>query len=268
MSLVRQLLAHLNKLRGEHGVPPVNYANTGVANFRANYMLKENLFSHYDREGVVPNFYLTRAGIYYGAEESIGFSSTSSPYFRDGVTALHHAKKLLEDMVYNDEGSGWGHRDSLLDPCHNYADVSLAWDSRRLFLDIIMLSAWVKWDIPPRVEDNVFKMRGEVMTMSPEQVLVLRYVPSPSLTSRGYYDLGEPVAGIAPRGYRFLGLPTVIARRWEMGRHIDVEFDLPVGSGVYTVLVLGKDPKGISWEPKGDPRRVGVCKLLTYTFKA
>ena len=47
----QQVLAYLNQLRAEHGVPQLYYANTGYAKFRANYMLVLNQFRSYHEGG-------------------------------------------------------------------------------------------------------------------------------------------------------------------------------------------------------------------------
>jgi hypothetical protein len=267
MSITRNLLDYLNKLRKENGVPPVNYANTGTANLRVNYMLKENLFSHYDKEGKLPIYYFTSTGNYYSAEESIGFSSSNSIYFKDGVIALKQGKQLIYNMIYKDEDSNWGHRDSLLDPCFNYADISIAWNNRTLFLDIIMVSAWIKWINPPNFKNNIFSMKGEIMTMIPQNILVFRDDPNPSYTSRRSYDLGQLIAGVLPKNYLFQNISTISATKWVMNKLIDVSFPFKPSKGLYTIVVTSKDPRGIVWKPKVQISRLGICSILTYSIK-
>jgi hypothetical protein len=265
LSLPKALVDYLNSLRKENGIPSVNYANSGTSNLRARYMLDHNLFSHYDLEGVHPGYYFTKTSNYYGGEESIGMTFYGRPVLRDGVQVMREAKRILYRMLYEDEESNWGHRDSLLDPCFNYSDISVAWDSRRIFVVVTMISAWVDWVLTPRLQGNVFKMRGKVRVMSPTHVLVLRDEPHPGNVSRRFYTLGEVVAGVSPQGI-YQGIETIRPTRWELGRNLDVEFPLDLERGLTTVLVLGRDPRGISWSPLGQ-RRPGECKLLTYTLR-
>jgi len=267
MSITRNLLDYLNKLRKENGVPPVNYANTGTANLRVNYMLKENLFSHYDKEGKIPIYYFTSTGNYYGAEESLGFSHSDSLYFKDGVVALKQGKQLIYNMIYHDEDSDWGHRDSLLDPCFNYADVSIAWNERNLFLDIIMVSAWIKWINKPNFSNGIFSIKGEVNVMIPQNILIFHDEPNPSNISRRNYDLGKLVAGVLPKNYVFQGISTIHAIKWEINKIIDVKFPLKVNKGIYTILIRAKDPRGINWRPKVQNSRLEMCNILTYSIK-
>ncbi|BDC17478.1 CAP domain-containing protein [Acidianus sp. HS-5] len=267
MSITRSLVDYLNKLRRENGVPPVNYANTGTANLRVNYMLKERLFSHYDRDGRPPTYYFTSTGNYYGAEESIGFTSSNLPYFKDGVVALKSAKQLIYNMVYKDEDSDWGHRDSVLDPCFNYADVSIAWDERYLFLDIIMVADWINWENSPKYTNGIFSMKGKVNVMIPDKVLIFYDEPSPSYTQRRSYDYGKLIAGVLPKDYYFEGVSTITASKWRMDGVIDVEFPLKIEKGIYTIVVTAKDPRGITWSPKVQKSRIGMCNILTYSIK-
>jgi|ECHhosMinimDraft_1075155.scaffolds.fasta_scaffold10928_1 hypothetical protein len=266
MSLVRKLLDYINKLRRDNGVPPVMYANSGAANYRVNYMFRENLFSHYDREGIHPIYYFTLTGNFYGAEESIGYAQSEGLYFKDGVSALNGAKRMIYDMVYNDQESNWGHRDSLLDPCFNYADVSVAWDSRRLFLDVMMMAVWTRWEMKPSWHNGRFRMKGTVKEMMPEGILIYWDEPNPSYISRPYYDFGRPLAGVLPDGYEYHGIKTITSSKWIMGEKVEVEFPLNLGVGVYTVLQLAKDRRGINWRPMTS-KRVGECLILTYAFR-
>jgi hypothetical protein len=161
LSLPKALVDYLNSLRKENGIPSVNYANSGTSNLRARYMLDHNLFSHYDLEGVHPGYYFTKTSNYYGGEESIGMTFYGRPVLRDGVQVMREAKRILYRMLYEDEESNWGHRDSLLDPCFNYSDISVAWDSRRIFVVVTMISAWVDWVIDPQVTGQRLQDEGQ-----------------------------------------------------------------------------------------------------------
>ncbi|QKR00653.1 hypothetical protein GWK48_09890 [Metallosphaera tengchongensis] len=266
MSLVRTLVDYINKIRSDHGIQPVKYANSGASNFRANYMLKENIFSHYDKEGVNPVYYFTRAGNYFGMEEAIGYTFSIFPRFKDGVSVVNVSKDLIHQMVYDDQESNWGHRDTLLNPCANYSDVSVAWDSRRVFLVITMISAWVNWGVNPSIRDSVFYAKGRVRVMSPESVIIFQDEPNPSYVSRRYYDLGRPIEGVLPPGLFFRDLRTIRPYTWKMGEEMELKFPLQLTGGVYTVVVNARDSRRVKWKPLSgrDPE---LCSILTFSFK-
>ncbi|BCS92471.1 MAG: hypothetical protein MjAS7_1079 [Metallosphaera javensis (ex Sakai et al. 2022)] len=255
-----EILKLVNELRVMHGVPEVRYANTGVAQYRANYMLTERLFHHYDKHGFPPFYHFTRLGNYFYSEEALGFVHFEN-YPEHKVKDL--VRKVVLDMVYNDAESGWGHRDTLLDPCFNYADVGVARDGENVYVNITMVSAWIHWLIPPRVRDGVFYSRGRVFNMAPEKVTIFRTEVSRVNLSKKYYDLGEPVAMVLPSPYYARGIETIRPRTWRMGQELELEFTLPRVGGLVSVVISGRDLRGMRWEPMTS-KRVGECNLLCY----
>jgi hypothetical protein len=62
----------LNHIRGEERIPPVQLIDLNVAEARAKYLARTNLFSHYDAEGRHPVYWYTRLdGGLYGVEENL-----------------------------------------------------------------------------------------------------------------------------------------------------------------------------------------------------
>lgn len=267
MGLTGDLIAYLNRLRAENGVPQVMHRDSGVSNLRASYMLRRNLFSHYNENGIHPGVFFSLANNYYSGEENIGLFRSNRPFLKNEAQVLGIGKDLIWRMVYEDGGNGWGHRDSLLDPCFNYADVSVAWDSRRVFLVVTMIGVWVDWEKPPSLRGGILSLSGKTEVMRPEQVIIFYDSPNPSYVSKEYYDFGEPVAGLTSGDFYYGGLRTIKARKWRMDSRIELEFPFyPYsGKGVYTLVISGKDTRPLKWNPVNKSRLSG-CKLLTFSF--
>ncbi len=261
------LLERLNKLRISNSVPPVHYARSGFSQFRVNYILKENFFSHYDKQGIVNSYYFTALGNLYYVEEALGMSQSSMPYFNSENVEIE-AGGLLDEMVYNDAEANWSHRDTLLDPCFNYADISIGWTSTKLVLVVGMIGAWVKWRIKPNYSHGIFTMSGETIKMLPQYVIVFYYHPSEVNPNSIHYNFGRPLFGVVPYPYYLEGIETVRPVRWVLKEnYFDISFPINVTRGVYTVVIHAKDPRGIVWKPYTN-KKVGECNILSYTFVA
>lgn len=251
--LPSEILSLVNELRRRHGVPEVRYANTGVAQYRANYMLREKLFNHYDRQGLPPFYYFMIHGNYFYSEEAIGYVQ-----FRNYPEHMveEAVRGIIMDMVYRDADSGWGHRDTLLDPCFNYGDVGLARDRNYVYVDVTMVSAWIQWASPPRVKDNMFHAKGKVFHMVPERVTLFRAEVSERNLEKRSYDLGEPIAMVLPEPYYVRGIETIRPKTWRMGQELELEFRLPKFQGLVSVVISGKDLRNVRWNPM-TPKQVG-----------
>ncbi len=110
-------LSKINAARKEAGFPPVFLVNSSIAaQYRAEYMKKNNYFGHYDLHGFHPGYYYTKLGGLYAMEESCGYCYYSALASYDVPAKV---EDLVYDFIYNDVASSWGHRDSLLDPTNN-----------------------------------------------------------------------------------------------------------------------------------------------------
>ena len=264
--LQAQLVAYINRLRAENGVPPVHYANTGYSRSRAEYMLRNRVFSHYDLNGLPPHFNFTVLDQYFYMEESLGYLYSSRPI--PGSEVHEKAKRLIYNMVYDDAKSNWGHRDSILDPCFNYADVWVANDEHNLYLVIAMVNARVDWLKKPVYFNGHVEFEARVFGgMRPRSVFVYKDVPDVSRLSRTSYSIGELYAGVVPWPYYYRGVMTIRPERWILtDSYISVRFPLAVeGKGLYTVLVHADDMRGIKWVPY-NKSRLGRCGLIMYSL--
>jgi hypothetical protein len=162
-----QAVEYLNRIRSEEGIPPVRLVNLSVARFRAEYLARTNLFSHYDAEGRHPIYWYTRLdGGLYKVEENlmmmrwyvIGGSQLPS-----GIAKVNYTDAIY-NLVFKDAVSMWGHRDSLLDPCHNYVTMATSyfWNGTygARYYVVYMIAKLVEWVSPPATKAEGSSRRG------------------------------------------------------------------------------------------------------------
>ena len=264
----QQVLAYLNQLRAEHGVPQLYYANTGYAKFRANYMLELNQFRVYHEGGIPCYYFFNRLGHYHFMQENSAYTTYQGQITPNDV--VEGAKKWLDEMVYNNAEFGWTNRDSLLNPCFNYADVHVAYTNNAFFMVIAMINARVSWVVKPNYDGRVVRFEGRVHSdFEPIHVEVYRQVLDPRKVEGYYfYSYGDLIAGVVPEPYSFEGVETIRPTEWAMNSsYVKVAFPFtPKDRGLYTIFLWGKDKRGIKWVPysKGlDPEH---CPLMMYTI--
>lgn len=68
---------------------------------------------------MTPNYHYTKLGRRCAIEENLVYS-----YAIGGrLSPIDSAVKNVDNMIYNDAGSGWGRRDSILDPMNNFVSI-------------------------------------------------------------------------------------------------------------------------------------------------
>ncbi len=256
---------YLNSVRSGLGLPNVSLVDFGVAEYRAMDMLENRYFGHCSPDGSPYFLYYTLLGGSYYPEENVGVTFSPGVLSVDPVgEALSH----LESMLFDDEDSGWGHRDSLLDPTNNYVEVGYAWDEKAYYIVVYMYKAWVNWTVPPAYSGGVFRAEGFV-TMpgsSVQSIGVYRWEkprvmmwPSKAGITFTCQSItgGEPVAVVVPdRGYSST-VETIIASEWSVeGQYFRIEFEYtppPGDDAYYYVIVWIENTLGV--EHPYDPGR-------------
>ncbi len=276
-----QAVEYLNRIRGEEGIPPVQLIDLNVAKYRAEYLARTNLFSHYDAEGRHPVYWYTQLdGGLYGVEENlmkvygIGVGQLPSRVVKVNYT------DAIYNLVFDDALSLWGHRDSLLDSCHNYVAMATSyfWNVTYVarYYVVYMVAKWVEWVSPPRYEGGRFTAEGYAAPEMKPKIFAVYYASYESNpASRHSYDVGDL--------YLCKVLDTPFARckdaqepagvftvektrdgRWYIKIDASVALDRP---GLYTFMIIAEDLRGIKWKPMspwGDAR-VGKCRIMLYT---
>jgi uncharacterized protein YkwD len=275
-----QAVEYLNRIRGEEGIPPVQLIDLSVARFKAEYLAHTNLFSHYDSEGRHPVYWYTRLdGGLYGMEENLFVVYTVGSGRPSARIAKINYSDAIYNLVFDDALSMWGHRDSLLDPCHNYVAMAASyfWNSTygARYYVVYMVSKWVEWVSPPRYEGGRFTAEGYAApAMKPKifAVYYAKYESNPA--SRHSYNVGDlylckyldpplPCQGVqAPTGV--FTVERTQDGGWRIKIDASVALDRP---GLYTFMIIAEDLRGIKWKPMspwGDAR-VGRCVIMEYT---
>jgi len=103
----------------------VQLIDLNVAKYRAEYLARTNLFSHYDAEGRHPGYWYTRldGGLYRVEENLMMVRGIGVGRLPMRITKVNYTNAIY-GLVFNDVLSMWGHRDSLLDTCHNYVAMA------------------------------------------------------------------------------------------------------------------------------------------------
>jgi len=271
---VRAAFEALNRYRVENGVPPVEFIQLKTPLFKAKYLYNHGHLSHYDVKGRHPIYYYTLLdGGAYAVEENLGWWCVGA---RCDYNVSKVAERLIYDMVYNDALSDWGHRDSLLDPCHNKVSIAVAW-SYDFYIAVYMVGVWAEWIEPPHYHNGVFSFKGYVYlppSASFYYIFIYRDVPNPDYYRRDYYNIGELYAGVLPPNYpgRYRDIITIRADRYVLRRegdrwYVDVAFRFePPDNALYTVVMFANST-GIKWSPMapGGEARLRWCKIFRYT---
>lgn len=276
-SFIQGALAELNKIRVSYGIPPVQLTNLTTAQFRALYMARHDLLSHYDTKGRHPIYYYTKLdGGLYGAEENI--YECSGPCQIDA----NLGKQMIDLMIFNDSASEWGHRDSLLDPCNNYVAIGVAQNGSDVFATVYMIAEWIRWITPPTYVNGTFYAKG-IAELPPNDklndgrqfydVLIYQAVPTFNLRS---YSIGDLYAGVLPphTNAYYPNIKTIYADIYNVqkvgdGWLFELEFRfVPPDDALYTVVMFSQ-PTGVSWTPMSPSGqyRLKSCKIMEYTIE-
>ncbi|MFN3805410.1 MAG: CAP domain-containing protein [Pyrobaculum sp.] len=282
--VVKAAVDALNKYRLQEGVPPVEFIPLKTPLYRAVYMYNNSYLSHYSREGLHPGYYYTLLdGGIYAVEENAGVVKY---YNCRGycVKPKEDVAKLIYGMIYDDAESNWGHRDSLLDPCHNKVSIAAAWDGKSLYAAIYMVASWADWISPPRYDPDTktFSLRGYIKLPPSEKgfgpfypIYIYRDVPRAEYYYRRSYSKGSLYAGVLPGEYpgSYIDIATIraeryVVRRTDGGWYVDISFrlDLPKDGALYTIAMTSA-PTEVKWRPLADTTRLETCRIFEYTIR-
>jgi hypothetical protein len=250
-----RVVEEINKARAAMGLPQVKPINLTAPWFRAAYLLQHDVFTHYDLEGRHPGYWFTKLdGGLYGFDENVAMSICPA-----GCNPLKEAVENTRHMIYNNSAAGFAHRDSLLDPCNNYAAVAAAWDGGRFYLVVYMLSIHGIWMEPIKNEGG--RVAGVFLASPnlkpPFYAAVFRDAPSRSYLIRGFYSYGNQTGF-----YQLKHEP--IGGGWHK---VYVNVTLPNDGALYTVVVLGSNNLNYTWAPlsPGNQWRLAFCRIADYT---
>lgn len=277
-SAVDAMLEQLNAERRAVGLAEVRLVGPIASSYRTEDMAANGYFNHYDLSGYLPTYHYTLLGGQHAMEENIGY--LRAPSLAPGRIPNYSAS-LVSDMVHDDAGSAWGHRDSLLDPTNNLVDISASWTDSRLFVALHMIKSWVDWAKPPTLEGGTFSCSGN-LTMSGStlgSVFIYRSVPSEHddmtysdtldiLRGEGRYGVGDLIAGVIPHPYYYEGIGEIRPSEWSIDGtsfSIAFKFDATEGPAIYTVMAYATNTLGAA-HPYDPERYADTVPVMEYSI--
>ncbi len=268
----------INNERAALGIPPATPTVLKAAEFKARYLAHNNHLSHYDKEGRHPIYYYTKLdGGLYAVEEN-GFAC-----FGCSVSAKW-GREMVREMVHNDALSLWGHRDSILDPCHNRVAVAVARNGSSVYAVVYMVGEWAQWVEGPLYRDGVFHVKGYVKLPPPEKlydgrplypVVIHCDKPNPDYYWRHSYSTGEICAGVLPQNVgQYPNIQTIYADVYTVVKSghswlIDLKFRYKPPPGTIATVIIYAGSTGVKWSPMapGGKGRLKYCRVLNYVIE-
>jgi uncharacterized protein YkwD len=244
--LVKYALTIINNDRTSNGLLAVNLSSVNSGQVHADDMFKNDYFSHWGTDGSKPYMRYTLAGGRGAVDENIAAYTQGTP--SDLETAL---KDLENDMMYNDAGSNWGHRDNILNPLHNGVSIGISYGGGRLYFVEDFINDYVNWSTFTVVQNQV-SLAGSLSNQMTLSEVNIFYDSLPSnLTSyqldnspyNGAYTQGTFVGMALPPNYQSQQGVTITAQTWvQSGLTFRIEFDMSqafnlYGKGVYTIYL-------------------------------
>ena len=277
--ILDRVVEEINVERHKNGIKNVTLTSNISSKYRADDMLNNSYFGHYDLNGYMPNYYYTQFGGKNSIEENVGYLYTS--YFKES-DITYYATNSVHNMIFDDAGSDWGHRDSLLDPTNNFVDVSISHDEEHMFLVIHMLKIWVNWITPPTYDNGIFSCSG-ILTLENSSVEGVSIYYSNPLQHQNYsynsilkikegehsYDMGDQVAGVVPEPYFFTEIQTIRPIEWSARADGSFKFSFRLEhnnvSGLYTIVVWAENT--LPYNHPYDPSRYReTLPILEYSI--
>jgi len=289
--LILYTLSQINSEREKYGLQPLSlFINNTVAQQHAEEMAAHGYLSHWDLKGYKPYMRWGFEGFtWFGISESLG--ATFVEYGRIVWTRNELLKTIRDhiyNMIYNDAESNWGHRDDLLDPCHNYVAIGIAFSEKTFALVINAIDDYILWYEKPKIINSKLHMSGIIpyrfinkSDIVPINIYVF-YDEVPKETSVyelnnvlpsawSYGETGKPIAGILPKSnIYYKGIKTIYAEKYvtkntDKGLFFNITIDLkPIldKEGVYTIIILQED-----LEQKHPFRKANYCTLTNIVIK-
>ena len=260
-SLALYVLELINSDRAQFGLEPVLLGTNPAAQIHAQDMFDNYFLSHWGTDGLKPYMRYTVGGGTNYEEENSAYSGWYDRSVDPRLYAIIDPKQELEQlqyqMMYDDAGSNWGHRDNILNKWHKKVNIGIAHDSRRLTMVEQFEGDYLELAGPPALGNGTLSLDGVISLGVLDSVAVF-YDPLPLPTTQSdllngpkSYSLGTRVVTVLPTpppGYYYSQLPenAVEASKWEVsGGAFAVQADISMtldqhGPGVYTVVVWTK----------------------------
>ena len=225
-------------------------------------MFDNYFLSHWGTDGMKPYMrYTVGGGTNYEDENSAysgWYDRSTDPNRYNKIDPMQEAKQLEYNMMYDDAGSNWGHRDNILNKRHKKVNIGIAYDVHRLTMVEEFEGDYMDFVGVPALTNGTLTMSGSISLGTVDSVDIF-YDPLPQpmtqdqlLSGPRSYSLGTRVATIVPPpppGYYYTQLPpnAVQATFWtaddtgQFSNQADIKAIIDQqGAGVYTVVVWTK----------------------------
>jgi hypothetical protein len=260
--LFNYMLGLINQDRQTAGLSPVVLGFNAAAQQHAQDMFDNYFISHWGTDGFKPYMRYTLAGGTNYEQENSAYSGwfdpSQNPDQYMNIDVKQELQYLESEMMYDDAGSNWGHRDNILNKWHKRVNLGIAYDEKRVALVEQFEGDYVDFDLPPELSGDILSLSGNTNLGSINSVFIsydrlprplthdeLLYVMPHS------YSLGSAAGLIVsppPPGQYYTSLPpeAIVATRWETGQsgrfaiQADISAALAAGSGVYTVSIISE----------------------------
>ncbi|MDG6933165.1 MAG: CAP domain-containing protein [Nitrososphaerota archaeon] len=215
-------------------------------------MLVNNYFSHWDTQGYKPYMRYTIAGGTGSVDENVAYEQYNGKF--TNTAAVEQALKQMEyDMVYDDAGHNYGHRDNILDPYHNMVTIGVAYNLNYVYLVQDFENKLINWTQTPSLSSSgQVILSGSFPLSRSIQMVQIFYDPTPTPLTRqdlanppydGSYNQGTFVGGVVQPGFQVQGGTTVNPSIWQISSSsFIIAFNMKNviatdGPGVYTIYI-------------------------------
>lgn len=215
--LVNYALSLINADRQtQQNVLNVSLGLADSAQRHAEDMLSNSYFSHWDLRGLKPYARYTLAGGKGAVRENIAAEFGSISDVKGVIEGLEWS------MMFDDAGSGWGHRGNIVDPFHNEVGIGIAYDNNSLYLVEDFEDDYVDW-AALNVTSTEVAMQGHCrLWNSTIQQVAVYFDNVANLTAQqladfpynGSYTVGTLVGSVLPSGRRATEGITIAASAW------------------------------------------------------
>ena len=201
------MLDLINQARTAAGSPSVTIGVNNAAQERAETMLRNCTFSHWDTNGLKPYMRYSLAGGYHPNAENIYSANEcglSDTHRQNNLTPQQMSAQAMTILMNSP-----GHRKTIIDPLHQRVNIGLAWDKHTFKAVQHFEADYVTYTTPPTLQGNTLTVEGTLKQphkfqdgMPPSAVI--SYDPPPKHLTKGQlsktycYDQGNVVAAVTP----------------------------------------------------------------------
>jgi len=264
LELFQYELSLINTDRQTAGLPPVTLSFNAAAQKHAQDMFDNYYGSHWDTDGTKPyERYTFEGGLNSESENNAysgWFNPSDNPAHYQAIDVRTEIASLEHTMVYDDAGSNWHHRDTILNKSYTMVSLGIAYDGKRLAIVQQFEGKFVDYYSAPVISNGNLNLLGK-LTSTDIQINNVSIAYDPPLqtltntqltTDPAYtdgYSLGDRLTFVIsppPAGQQYTNLPpqAIIAGKWEVNTsgqfaiQANISPALSKGKGVYTIVIV------------------------------